>query len=59
MSDRGNAKVVRGFVPLADMFGYATVIRSLTQGRGMYTIEPSYYSEVPKHIQEKLIGKRY
>jgi len=59
MSDRGNAKVVRGFVPLADMFGYATVIRSLTQGRGMYTIEPSYYSEVPKHIQERLIGKRY
>ncbi len=59
MNDRANAKVIRGVVPLAEMFGYATVIRSLTQGRGMYTIEPSYYLEVPKQIQEKLIGKRY
>lgn len=59
MNDRGNAKVIRGVVPLAEMFGYATIIRSLTQGRGMYTIEPSYYFEVPKQIQEKLIGKRY
>ncbi|MCG2702916.1 MAG: elongation factor G [Candidatus Omnitrophica bacterium] len=59
MKDRANAKVVRGFVPLAEMFGYATIIRSLTQGRGMYTIEPSYYLEVPKHIQESIIGNRY
>ncbi len=59
MSDRANAKVIRGVVPLAEMFGYATIIRSLTQGRGMYTIEPSYYSEVPRQIQEKLIGNRY
>ncbi|MDD5747283.1 MAG: elongation factor G [Candidatus Omnitrophica bacterium] len=59
MTDRGNAKVVRGLAPLAEMFGYATIIRSLTQGRGMYTIEPSYYSEVPKHIQESIIGRRY
>ncbi len=59
MDDRANAKVVRGVVPLAEMFGYATIIRSLTQGRGMYTIEPSYYFEVPKQIQEKLIGRRY
>ncbi|MFH1460293.1 MAG: elongation factor G [Candidatus Omnitrophota bacterium] len=59
MTDRANVKVVRGFVPLAEMFGYATVIRSLTQGRGMYTIEPSYYFEVPKQVQETIIGKRY
>ncbi|MFH1094393.1 MAG: elongation factor G [Candidatus Omnitrophota bacterium] len=59
MGDRANAKVVRGVVPLAEMFGYATVIRSLTQGRGMYTIEPSYYFEVPRQIQENLIGRRY
>ncbi|MBI4845724.1 MAG: elongation factor G [Candidatus Omnitrophica bacterium] len=57
MTDRANAKVVRGFVPMAEMFGYATVIRSLTQGRGMYTIEPSYYLEVPKHIQESITGR--
>ena len=56
MSDRSNAKVVHGFVPLAGMFGYATVIRSLTQGRGIYTIEPSYYAEVPKQIQETIVG---
>jgi len=59
MTDRGNAKVLRGVVPLSEMFGYATVIRSLTQGRGTYTIEPSYYFEVPKHIQESIIGRHY
>ena len=59
MEDKANAKVLRGVAPLAEMFGYATVIRSLTQGRGVYTIEPSYYSEVPKQIQESLIGKGY
>lgn len=59
MTDRGNAKVIRGVSPLAEMFGYATVIRSLTQGRGVYTIEPSYYFEVPKHIQESIIGRSY
>ncbi len=59
MSDRGNCKVIHGVAPLAEMFGYATVIRSLTQGRGMYTIEPSYYFEVPKHIQESIIGRIY
>jgi len=59
ITDRSNAKVIRGFSPLSEMFGYATAIRSLTQGRGMYTIEPSYYSEVPKNIQELITGKRY
>lgn len=53
---RGNLKAVKGIVPLAEMFGYATAIRSLTQGRGSYVMEPSYYAEVPKHIQEKIIS---
>ncbi|NQU95720.1 MAG: elongation factor G [Candidatus Omnitrophica bacterium] len=55
IEQRGNAKIVRAFVPLAEMFGYATAIRSLTQGRATYTMEPSFYQEVPKNISEKLI----
>ena len=42
-------------VPLSEMFGYATDLRSKTQGRGQYTMEPSHYSEVPKSIAEKII----
>ncbi len=45
-------------VPLSEMFGYATVLRSGTQGRGQYTMEPSHYSEVPKSIQEKIMSER-
>ena len=48
-------KVVRGFAPLAEMFGYATATRSLTQGRATYTMEPSFYQEVPKHISQKIV----
>ena len=55
IDQRGNSKIVRAFVPLAEMFGYATAIRSLTQGRATYTMEPSFYQEVPKNISEKLI----
>ncbi|MCM8812807.1 MAG: elongation factor G [Candidatus Omnitrophica bacterium] len=55
MIDRPKIKILKGVVPLAEVFGYATVIRSLTQGRGTYTIEPSYYMQVPKHIQESLL----
>ncbi len=55
IKERANAKCIRGFVPLAEMFGYATAIRSLTQGRATYTMEPSFYAEVPKHISEKII----
>jgi len=55
MSQIGNARTVRAFVALAEMFGYATAIRSLTQGRATYTMEPSFYQEVPKHIAEKVI----
>ncbi|MBI4398759.1 MAG: elongation factor G [Candidatus Omnitrophica bacterium] len=56
MGDRANLKYVRGLVPLAEMFGYATAIRSLSQGRATYTMEPHSYAEVPKHIAEKLIA---
>jgi elongation factor G len=52
MEARGNAQVVRGFVPLAEMFGYATDLRSRTQGRGTYTMQFSHYQEVPKTIAE-------
>ncbi len=54
---KDNVKVIRGLAPLAQMFGYATAIRSLTQGRGIYTMEPSFYTEVPLNIAEKIIGK--
>ncbi len=57
ISERANAKVIRGYAPLGEMFGYATGIRSLTQGRATYTMEPSFYQEVPKHISEKLIER--
>lgn len=56
ITQRANAKVIRAYAPLAEMFGYATSIRSLSQGRATYTMEPSYYDEVPKHIAEKIIG---
>lgn len=50
-----DAKVVRGSAPLAEMFGYATALRSLTQGRASYTMEPSFYQEVPRNIAQKII----
>ncbi len=53
--DRANAKVIDGYAPLSEMFGYATTIRSLTQGRASYTMEPSFYQEVPKNIAMKII----
>lgn len=53
---RGNVKFVRGLVPLAEMFGYATAVRSLSQGRATFTMEPHSYSEVPKQIAEKIIA---
>ena len=55
---RGGAQQIDAFVPLAEMFGYATDLRSRTQGRGQYTMEPSHYIELPKSLQEKLISKR-
>ncbi|MEA4919864.1 MAG: elongation factor G [Clostridiaceae bacterium] len=58
MEARGGAQQINAFVPLSEMFGYATDMRSRTQGRGQYTMEPSHYTEVPKSIQEKLVERR-
>jgi len=57
IANKGNLKSVKGDVPLAEMFGYATAIRSLTQGRASYTMEPSHYAEVPSNIADRIIGK--
>ncbi len=54
-----NTKVIDGYVPLSEVFGYATALRSLTQGRANYMMEPSYYEEVPKNIAEKIIKGEY
>ena len=56
--DRPGAKQIDAFVPLSEMFGYATNLRSKTQGRGQYTMEPSHYIELPKNIAEKLVTSR-
>jgi elongation factor G len=59
MDPRGNVQVIRGFVPLSEMFGYATDLRSKTQGRGVYSYQFSHYEEVPKSVAEKIIeGKK-
>jgi len=50
-----NVRIIKTSIPLAEMFGYATDIRSLTSGRATYTMEPHHYQEVPKHIQDKLL----
>ena len=56
--DRGNIKQINAHVPLADMFGYATDLRSKTQGRGQYVMEPDGYKPVPKSVAEKIISSR-
>ncbi len=56
MEPRAGAEVIRAFVPLSEMFGYATTLRSRTQGRGVYAMETSHFEEVPKNIQEQIIG---
>jgi len=58
MEARGNTQVVRGFVPLSEMFGYATDLRSATQGRGVYVMQFDHYEEVPKAIADGIIAKR-
>jgi len=54
LTQRVNVRAIRAYVPLSEMFNYATISRSLTQGRASYTMEPSFYSEVPSHISEKI-----
>ena len=55
---RPGAQQIDAFVPLSEMFGYATDLRSRTQGRGQYTMEPSHYIEIPKNIRDKIIDQR-
>ena len=57
-SDRGTAKVITAQVPLSEMFGYATDMRSLTQGRASYSMEPSHYAKVPKNKADEVIAAR-
>ena len=58
MEMRSGVQVIRGYVPLSQMFGYATDLRSKTQGRGTYVMQFDYYDEVPKNIAEGIIAKR-
>jgi len=58
MVARPGSQQITAYVPLAEMFGYATDLRSKTQGRGQYSMEPSHYIEVPKSIQEKIMAER-
>ena len=58
MDDVGNGKIVRGFVPLSEMFGYATDLRSRTQGRGNYSMFFEKYEPVPKSVQEKVLASK-
>jgi len=53
----GGTQTIRAHVPLAEMFGYATALRSLTQGRATYVMQPSHYEEVPSHIAQELIAR--
>ena len=57
MTQRGDAQVVAADVPLAEMFGYSTTLRSMTQGRAVYTMQFDHYEEVPKNIAEQIITK--
>ena len=58
MEARGGSQIIRGFIPLSEMFGYATDLRSKTQGRGTYAMEPSHYEEVPKTILDTIVATR-
>ena len=58
MTDRGQAKVVDAFVPLSEMFGYTTTLRSMTQGRGSNTMEFDHYEEVPPNVAMEIVGKQ-
>jgi len=58
MEARSGAQIIRGFVPLAEMFGYATDLRSRTQGRGVYIMQFAHYEEAPKNITEEIVAKR-
>jgi len=55
---RGAARIIVGLVPLAEISGYSTTLRSLSQGRANYYMEPSHYQEVPKNITQEIVAKK-
>jgi elongation factor G len=57
METRGDMQIVQAGVPLAELFGYSTVIRSLTRGRATYTMEPEEFAIVPEGIKQELLSK--
>jgi len=57
MEDRTGARVVTAKVPLAEMFAYSTTLRSMTQGRGTYTMQFSHYEEAPKSVSDEIVAK--
>lgn len=57
MSQRSDAQVIKALVPLSEMFGYATILRSMTQGRAIFTMQFAHYDETPKNISEQIIEK--
>jgi len=58
MTSQSGTQVIDSFVPLSEMSGYATDLRSKTQGRGVYSMEPSHYEEVPKSVLEGIVNSR-
>jgi elongation factor G len=55
--NKGAVTIIKGHIPLAEMFGYATTLRSLSQGRASYSMEPSHYEEVPRNVAEEVVAK--
>ena len=58
MDDRAGSKVVKADVPLSEMFGYATAIRSLSKGRSSYSMEPSHFEQVPEQVKAAILEQK-
>jgi elongation factor G len=58
MIQKANAQVITAKIPLANMFGYISDLRAMTQGRGIYSMEFDHYQKVPRNVQEEIIKKR-
>ena len=56
--ERGNAKTIQAEIPLATMFGYATALRSLTQGRASFSMEMGHYAQIPRNVAEEIVAQR-
>ena len=57
-ADRGTAKVIKSYIPLSEMFGYATELRSLTQGRASYSMQFDHYEKAPNNVAEEVAASR-